>query len=249
MSMYLAKFFHRPPGSDDRELLFIPDGGPMIIGIYMHDSDGSQRDDFLREEFSDFGAAVAALRRHAANLVAAGYVETGHTRYTLRNLLPDPQPKLDWQKDLDDLLLSVFGDPVEEWAERLAVLEKTEATRQPLYLWLAAHHSLVAEDNNERTIQLAEKARDSLARHKARKTPHYAWSVLESELEARICEVLSGSHLRADNPSAALEAIERAYKVAAGSRRFARNDHLRSFSRSAVRGIRCRHQIWRVRRL
>ena len=33
--MYLANFFHRPPGGDDRELLFIPDGDPMIIGIHM----------------------------------------------------------------------------------------------------------------------------------------------------------------------------------------------------------------------
>ena len=31
--MYLAKFFHRPPGDDDRELLLIPGGDPMVIGI------------------------------------------------------------------------------------------------------------------------------------------------------------------------------------------------------------------------
>ena len=35
LPMYLAKFFHRPPGDDDRELLFIAGGDPMIIGIYM----------------------------------------------------------------------------------------------------------------------------------------------------------------------------------------------------------------------
>jgi hypothetical protein len=28
--MYLAKFFHRLPGDDDRELLLIPGGEPMI---------------------------------------------------------------------------------------------------------------------------------------------------------------------------------------------------------------------------
>lgn len=33
--MYLAKFFHRPPGDDDRELLLIPGGDPMVIGVYM----------------------------------------------------------------------------------------------------------------------------------------------------------------------------------------------------------------------
>jgi hypothetical protein len=217
--MYLAKFFHRPPGDEDRELLFIPDGGPMIIGIYMHNSSGSQRDDFLREEFADFGTAVAALRRHAANLIAAGYVETTHTRYTLRNLLPDPQPKLAWQRDLDELMLAAFSDPREEQARRLAELKETEAARQPLYLWLAAHQSLVAGEDPERTIQLAEVARDTLAQRKAGKTPHYAWSMIESELEARIFEVQSYSHLRANNPAAALEAIERAYKVAASQDR------------------------------
>ena len=31
--MHLAKFFHRPPGDDDRELLLIPGSDPMVIGI------------------------------------------------------------------------------------------------------------------------------------------------------------------------------------------------------------------------
>ena len=93
--MYLAKFFHRPPGDDDRELLLIPDGDPMIIGIHMTGQPGS--DEFLREEFSDIGVAVAAFRRHASELVAAGYMETTHTRYTLRTLLPDPKAKPQWQ--------------------------------------------------------------------------------------------------------------------------------------------------------
>ena len=43
--MYLAKFFHRPPGNDDRELLLIPEspcGGadrPLIMGIVLSDPD------------------------------------------------------------------------------------------------------------------------------------------------------------------------------------------------------------------
>ncbi len=47
-------------------------------------------DQYLREEFSDMDTAVAAFRRLAAELVASGYIETTHTDYTLRNLLPDP---------------------------------------------------------------------------------------------------------------------------------------------------------------
>jgi len=34
--MYLAKFFHRAPGDQDKELLFIPGGTPIVIGIHMH---------------------------------------------------------------------------------------------------------------------------------------------------------------------------------------------------------------------
>ena len=84
--MYLAKFFHRPPGDDDRELLLIQGGDPMIIGFRMRGSVEIQTEDFLRERFSEIGNAVAAYRRHAAELVAAGYMETTHTRHTRRNL-------------------------------------------------------------------------------------------------------------------------------------------------------------------
>jgi hypothetical protein len=80
--MHLAKFFHRPPGDDDRELLLIPGGDPMVIGIHMHADGVPKQDEFLREEFSGIEDAVAAFRRHAARLVAAGYVEIDHTRYT-----------------------------------------------------------------------------------------------------------------------------------------------------------------------
>jgi hypothetical protein len=45
--MYLAKFFHRPPGDDDRELLLIPGGHPMILGARMHGSVETQTEDFL----------------------------------------------------------------------------------------------------------------------------------------------------------------------------------------------------------
>jgi hypothetical protein len=77
--MYLAKFFHRSPGDDDRELLLIPGDDPMIIGFRMRGSVEIQTEDFLRERFSEIGKAVAAYRRHAAELVAAGYMETTHT--------------------------------------------------------------------------------------------------------------------------------------------------------------------------
>jgi hypothetical protein len=110
--MYLAKFFHRPPGDDDRELLLMPGGDPVIAGIYMDEGRATKREDFLRKKFSSMKAAAAAYRRHVAELVAAGYVETTHTEYTLRNLLPDPQPKPDWQKGLDDLMIAALSAPL-----------------------------------------------------------------------------------------------------------------------------------------
>ncbi|WP_249166428.1 hypothetical protein [Bradyrhizobium sp. JYMT SZCCT0428] len=136
--MYLAKFFHRPPGDDDRELLLVLDGDPIILGILMREDLEPGEDQYLRDEFSDMETAVAAFRRHAAELVASGYIETTHTDYTLRNLLPDPEPKPDWQKGLDELMLAALGESLEAQAKLLAALRDTPAADEPLYLLLAA---------------------------------------------------------------------------------------------------------------
>jgi hypothetical protein len=213
MPMYLAKFFHRAPGDDDRELLFIPGDNPMLIGIHMHGDRKLDEDEFLREEFADIRAAVTAFRHHAGKFVGAGYIETTHTRYTLRNLLPDPQPKPDWQKGLDDLMLAALSAPLAQQAKHLEALAGTQAAREPLYLWLAAHHGFSADADNATTIRLAEQARDTLASRRAGKMPHYAWSIAESDLEARIFEVLSWSQSSAGDPAAALAAIEEAYRI------------------------------------
>jgi len=211
--MYLAKFFHRPPGDDDRELLFIPGGEPMIIGIYMDEARPSRRDDFLREEFTDIAKAVAAFRRHARELAAAGYFETTHTKYTLRNLLPNPKAKPEWQKSLDDLVLAALSVPLEQQARYLAALENTEAAGEPLYLWLAAHHSFSSDDNAQ-AIRFAEQGRATLVSRRPLKVPHYAWSIAENELEARLLDVSGGAHLRAGDPQAALAVAEEAYRIA-----------------------------------
>jgi len=211
--MHLAKFFHRPPGDDDRELLLMPGGTPSIAGIYMDEGRPTMRKDFLRKDFSSMKGAAAAYRRHVAELVAAGYVETTHTQYTLRNLLPDPQPKPDWQKGLDELMIAALSAPLKEQQKHLVALENTPAAREPLYLWLAAHRAYAADEDNAMTLRLAEQARDTLASRRAGKTPHYAWSIAERDLEARIFEVLSWALLRAGDTVAALAAIERACSI------------------------------------
>jgi hypothetical protein len=212
--MYLVKYFHRPLGDDDRELLLIPSSEPMMIGTRMGGDVDTPTEDFLREQFSDIGGAVAAYRRHAAELVAAGYIETMHTRHTRRHPKPGPQPKLGWQRSLDDLVLAALGAPLEEQTRQVVALRNTRAAREPLYLWLAAHRGVAVADDIKGTVRLAEQARDTLAIRKAGRTPHYAWSIAEVDLEARIFEVLSWAHLRANDPTAALELIEQACRIA-----------------------------------
>jgi hypothetical protein len=58
--MYLAKFFHRAPGDDDRGLLLVADDEPIVLGVLINREDDS--DEYLREEFSDLAGAVVALK-------------------------------------------------------------------------------------------------------------------------------------------------------------------------------------------
>lgn len=212
--MHLAKFFHRPPGDDDRELMLIPGRDPMVIGVRMNWKGDSDADEFLRETFSNIADAVATFRRHAAEFVAAGYAETIHTQYTLRELPPDPQAKPDWQKDLDELMLLALSAPMEQQARQLEALKGTPAEHEPLYLWHAARRGYSAGGDAAQAARLAEQARDALFARRAAGQPHYAWSIYEGDLEGRILELLSDAYLEAGNPDAALTTIEHLCKVA-----------------------------------
>jgi hypothetical protein len=144
--MYLAKFFHRPPGTDDRELLLILDGScgeshaldHCFLGFAMN----GRPEPYLRRDFASVREAVAAFRRAAEELREAGYVETADTKYTLRSLSPSPKPKPAWQQGLDELLLCAVIDDLATQATLIAKLATTPAVREPLYLWLAARHAV-----------------------------------------------------------------------------------------------------------
>src|SRR5690348_14902424 len=136
--MYLAKFFHRPPGTDDRELLLIFGSGcgegHAFLGFVMN----GQTEPYLRRDFAAAGEAVAAFRAAGEELREAGYIETADTRYTLRTLPPDPKPKPAWQQGLDELLLSAVIDDAATQSALIAKLAATPAANEPFYLWLAA---------------------------------------------------------------------------------------------------------------
>src|SRR5712672_4453998 len=123
--MYLAKFFHRAPGNDDRELLLIFDSscgeGHALMGFIM---DG-RSEPYRRHDFATPHEAVAAFRRAANDLREGGYVETADTKYTLRTLAPDPTVKPAWQQGLDELLLSAI---IEDAATQTALIGKLAAT-------------------------------------------------------------------------------------------------------------------------
>lgn len=212
--MYLAKFFHRAPGDDDRELMLVPGSDPMVIGVHMNWKGDRDADKFLRKEFSGIADAAAAFRRHVAKLVAAGYVETDHTNYTLRDLGPNPRAKPDWQKGLDELMILALSAPMAEQAAQLDVLKGTPAEHEPLYLWHAARCGKVAGEDLAQAVRFAEQARDTLVARRAAGQPHYAWSIYENDLEGRILELLSDVYLQADNPDAALKTIEHLCKTA-----------------------------------
>ncbi|HYW59441.1 MAG TPA: SMI1/KNR4 family protein, partial [Xanthobacteraceae bacterium] len=138
--MYLAKFFHRPPGNDDRELLLILDSssgdGHSLLGFNM----GGPNEPYLREDFSSARAAISALRREAEGLRRCGYGETADTRYTLRALAPNPRPKPAWQQGLDELLLCALLDDAASQSALMHKLAGTPAAQEPLYLWIAARY-------------------------------------------------------------------------------------------------------------
>ncbi|RDJ93680.1 hypothetical protein B4Q13_20295, partial [Lacticaseibacillus rhamnosus] len=106
---------------------------------------------------------------------------------------------------------TALSAPLDEQAKYLAALKGTPAEHEPLYLWLAAHHAYAADGDNAQTIRFAEQARDTIASRRAAKTPHYAWSIAESDLAGRALEVLSWVQLRANDPQAALSAIDEAW--------------------------------------
>jgi hypothetical protein len=224
--MHLAKFFHRAPGDDDRELILIPGGDPVVIGIHMNWKGDPDANEFLREEFAGMADAAACFRRHVAELVAAGYVETSHTNYTLRDLPTDPDIKPDWQKGLDELMILALAAPMAEQARQLEALRGTPAEHEPLYLWHAARRGYSAGDDATQTVHLAEQARDTLIARRAAGQPHYAWSIYEGDLEGRILELLSDVYLEADNPDAALKTIEHVCKVAPSNARFIKRAEL-----------------------
>jgi hypothetical protein len=212
--MYLAKFFHRPPGKDDRELLLIFDSscgeGHALMGFIM---DG-RSEPYLRHDFSTAHEAVAAFRRAANDLREGGYVETADTKYTLRSLPPDPKAKTAWQQGLDELLLSAIIEDATTQTALIGKLAATPAAQEPFYLWLAARHGFeIAPKGAAGALVRAENARDALGARRASKAPFYVWSLRPLKIEAFIHDLLCEIHFAAGDAKAGLAAAQHAQEV------------------------------------
>jgi len=212
--MYLAKFFHRPPGNDDRELLLILDSssgdGHSLLGFNM----GGPNEPYLREDFSSARAAISALRREAEGLRRCGYGETADTRYTLRALAPNPRPKPAWQQGLDELLLCALLDDAASQSALMHKLAGAPAAQEPLYLWIAARYGFATKpDDHTTALAQAENARDALGARRASKAPLYAWSLRPLAIEAYVHDLLCEIHFAAGDMQAALEAAQHAQEV------------------------------------
>jgi len=220
--MYLAKFFHRLPGDDDRELLLMPEspcgGGdrPIVMGIVLSDPDKN----FMHKEYRSMADAHRAFRAAARELRRDGYVETAHTDYTLRNLLPDPAAKPDWQRALDELLLVVFAEDRDAQARLIRQLDGTRAAREPLYLWIAAHHAAAARTlGTARLLNQAEQALNIFSAHRLAGEPIYTWSLPPYYLEAYINDLLCELHLAREDTQSGLAAARRACDISANQYR------------------------------
>jgi hypothetical protein len=216
--MYFAKFFHKAPGDDDR-LLLLAVGSDTLMGVYLKEIDyrtavwsdlppgANLPGEFLRQEFGTINESVGAFRREAETLRAAGYIETHHTKYTLRDLEGDFTPKPEWQRALDEAIMAAFADRLDVQADRLAALAGTPAAGEPIALWLAAHHAKATKQLD--TLKKAEWARDALLQREAGGAPHYTWSLFPHVIKGYIYELLADCYLDAEPPDpwAALEAI------------------------------------------
>jgi hypothetical protein len=225
--MYLAKFFHRPPGKDARELLLIFDSGGdqthacthALLGFVM---DG-RIEPTMRRDFGSAREAVAAFRRAAEELREAGYIETADTKYSLRALPLDPKPKPAWQQGLDELLLSAVIDDMATQTALIDKLAATPAAREPFYLWAAARHGFAtAPKRQARALAQAENARDAFGARRASRTPPYIWSLWPLEVEAAIHDLLCEIHYAVGNAKAALDAAQHAQEVGGNPHRAGR---------------------------
>jgi len=164
--------------------------------------------------------ANRAFRAAARELRRDGYVETTHTDYKLRNLLPDLAVKPDWQRALDELLLALFAEDNKTQARLIKDLDGTRAAEEPLYLWIAAYHAAAARSlGTARLLDQAEQALNIFSAHKLAGVPIYTWSLPPYYLEAYINDLLCELHLAREDTLAGLATARRACDISSNQYR------------------------------
>jgi hypothetical protein len=186
------------------------------MGIVLSNPDKS----FIHREYPSMADANRAFRAAARDLRRDGYVETAHTDYRLRNLLPDPAAKPDWQRALDELLLVLLAEDRESQARLIKQLDGTRAAQEPLYLWIATYHAAAARSlRTARLLDQAEQALNIFSAHKLAGAPIYTWSLPPYYLEGYLNDLLCELHLAREDTQSGLAAARRACDVSANEYR------------------------------
>ena len=220
--MYLTKFFHRPPGNDDRELLLIPEspcgGGdrPLIMGIVLSDPDHN----FIHKECGAWPTPTGRSAPPPETCVATAMWRpcTPTTRCATCCLIPPPSPT---GSARSTSCCSRSLARVEEAKARLIKeLDGTRAAQEPLYLWIAAYHAAAAQlRGTARLLARAEQALNIFSAHKLAGASIYTWSLPPYYLEAYINDLLCELHLAREDTQAGLAAARRAGDISANQYR------------------------------
>lgn len=163
MGLNLIKYFHRPGGDPDRRIDLILDGAcdptPTVMGFTV----GGDNDTILRHDCVSPATALGTYREIAQGWGAEGFAEIVPINYWQWKLPPEPQPKPDWQRALDELALDVLVTNATRASAVVSALAATPAATEPLYLWFAGIERLEAAGDAAAALSLAGRARDEYA--------------------------------------------------------------------------------------
>lgn len=216
MGLIFNKYFRHPAAESNRRLSLILnsscDPAPTVIGAAW---DGGENATLFRHDCDSAGVGLTTYRHSMQAWLADGFAEVVPLNYWHGALPPEPQPKPDWQRALDELAVDVLAAGATPASDGITALVATPAATEPLYLWLAGIEKLEAHGDAAAALALANQAREEYAKRRARKAPFYGWSIWWPEIEGLIYDLMGTVYLAGERARESIPAFERAYKVAA----------------------------------